>query len=540
MLAEDYKLYWGDMHSNIHSRHVEEIGAEKIVEGARKHLDFFPIAYYPRDFYEKNGLHIESITSDVRHIEGWRKIQKAIANSNEPGKFVTFLGYEWHGHGKKKTYGDHNIFFLKDFQSLERAQSLPELLEILKDLESKVMVVPHHTAYKPGRRGKIWDYYDQELMPVAEIYSSHGCSESEFSPFPMDSNADMGPRVSGGTIQDGLSKGYKFGFIASNDTHEGYSGVWGKGLVGVYAEDLTRESLWRAFQKRRVYGVTGDRIGLNFSINEGLMGSVIEYTDPLKIRTSIEGSDAVDYIELLRNNNVIATYSHSDKWNYPSSKRSDSSITAKFRIECGWGPTARRGLRAGKKSWKGRLCLSEGRVLSVEPCFTHFGQDITKQDEEEVEWKFTTWPRDKAYEQVTPPLTATWPSETGPGSYQSLIFEISSPVDSSISLSLNDFEDKFTIEDISQDSKLIGFEEETKRIIKSQVGLSEDEIENSDIFWHHAYKIKIYRAVPKEGYRVEWNYIETTPPKKENYYYVRVRQVNGQGAWSSPIWVSLK
>jgi hypothetical protein len=52
--------------------------------------------------------------------------------------------------------------------------------------------------------------------------------------------------------------------------------------------------------------------------------------------------------------------------------------------------------------------------------------------------------------------------------------------------------------------------------------------------------MKIYRAIPFEGYHVKFKCIdENLSVGEENYYYVRVTQLNGQMAWSSPIWVRI-
>lgn len=53
------------------------------------------------------------------------------------------------------------------------------------------------------------------------------------------------------------------------------SGMYGHGLMAVLAPALTRADLWAAFRARRVYGVTGDRIALDFTVNGAAMGSQI-------------------------------------------------------------------------------------------------------------------------------------------------------------------------------------------------------------------------------------------------------------------------
>ena len=38
--------------------------------------------------------------------------------------------------------------------------------------------------------------------------------------------------------------------------------------------------------------------------------------------------------------------------------------------------------------------------------------------------------------------------------------------------------------------------------------------------------------------RFDWQDVDPPAAEKANYYYVRVTQMNGQMAWSSPIWVT--
>ena len=42
-----YQLFWGDTHTNLHSRHLEDL--ETTLRYAQELLDFWPIAYYPQD-----------------------------------------------------------------------------------------------------------------------------------------------------------------------------------------------------------------------------------------------------------------------------------------------------------------------------------------------------------------------------------------------------------------------------------------------------------------------------------------------------------
>ena len=85
----------------------------------------------------------------------------------------------------------------------------------------------------------------------------------------------MGPRQWEGTILCGLERGYKFGLMGSTDQHSGYPGSYGDGRIGVLAPSLTRDALWNAMENRHVCCSTGDKILIDFRLNDAFMGDVV-------------------------------------------------------------------------------------------------------------------------------------------------------------------------------------------------------------------------------------------------------------------------
>ena len=65
-----------------------------------------------------------------------------------------------------------------------------------------------------------WDYFDSSISPVVEVYSKHGCSINEDAAYPY--YHDMGPRDTRNMVDEGLRRGYHFGFVASTDHHAGF------------------------------------------------------------------------------------------------------------------------------------------------------------------------------------------------------------------------------------------------------------------------------------------------------------------------------
>ena len=88
--------------------------------------------------------------------------------------FPMFMGYEWQGSGKD---GDHNVFFLDNEQEMHHPLRYEELVKSYEGVSA--IGIPHHIAYQLGSRGKNWETHNETFSPFVEIYSSHGCSESD-------------------------------------------------------------------------------------------------------------------------------------------------------------------------------------------------------------------------------------------------------------------------------------------------------------------------------------------------------------------------
>ncbi len=502
------------MHCNIHGRHMPEI--ERTYAEARRMLDFFPIAYYPFYFYKTpEGLSVETWRQRERFLQDWDRIAQVAAQFDEPGRFVTFMGYEWHGN--RTYYGDHNVFYY-DGGPLDPTEDLPELLENLR--RHNGIAIPHHTAYQVHDRGKDWDYHDNQLCPFTEIYSNHGSSEACNTPYTLNPNGSMSPRVTAGTAQAGLARGYRLGIICSGDSHGGMAGVWGSGLVGVWATELTRGALWEAFLARRVYGVTGDRIRLDFSANGLPMGAEGSAAAPVEIATSVVASQALDRIELLRNNRVIATHCHNGAWQPPTT----GTMRAKIKLEFGWGPVRSYGFNVGPKQWEGRVRLSEGRIAGVEGCFTRWGQRVESSSDRELAFKLETDQRRSA---------------AAGACQQAFILELEAPVEATLDLEVDGRQETITLGDALAASRVFAFKDQARDLVRRVFSRDPDTIENPDVFYHNAYKVKVHTAIPEAGYRADWTFTDEKPPAGRNVYYVRVSQLNGQMAWSSPIWIEV-
>jgi hypothetical protein len=163
------------------------------------------------------------------------------------------------------------------------------------------MTAAHHVGGGPVAVD--WSIAPGSKEWLVEICSIHGSSEY------YGCEAGIYRPQQGHFVRDALSRGYKLGIIASGDTHDGHPGQRSinarvTGLVGVYAPELTREAVWQAFKKRRVYGTSGAKIILNFRVCDSPMGSEVNWPKskgavPIGLRAVC--CDTIKNIAIIRN-----------------------------------------------------------------------------------------------------------------------------------------------------------------------------------------------------------------------------------------------
>ena len=150
-----------------------------------------------------------------------------------------------------------------------------------------------------------WDFHDDSVERLAEIFSRHAPYEDDESRSKFTKNIKKMPHHS---VQEALSRGYRMGFTAGSDSHQMEHGVEG-GIVAAFTPTHDREGIWDAMYARHTYGTTGARILVSLKIDGHMMGS--ELTRPVgkavDIDISVLGTSNVK-VDLLRNNQVLKTW----------------------------------------------------------------------------------------------------------------------------------------------------------------------------------------------------------------------------------------
>ncbi len=360
-----YRLFWGDLHS--HCSISYGLGTvEQSLERARQQLDFCSItghAFWPdmptdrARYGEIIDYHDEGF---ARLARNWDELLKQQAQGSHDGEFLALPSYEWHS----LEYGDHNVYSAGPELSLKDAPNLPALRDMAT--VSDAIVIPHHIGYAAGFRGIDWRHFRDERSPFVEIYSLHGCSESEDAPYPM--LHDMGPRDWGSTAEAGWAAGHRFGVVGGTDHHGAFPGSHGDGRMGVFATALTREALWEAFLARRVFAATGDRIDARLFIDDAWIGSTICSPSTRRIRVAVRGSDALDRVEVLKNGQILRRLFADDVTELNRSSRVHDIDKYRLRITWGWGR------KDEPVDWNAALQIHDGEITDVETCFA--GQSV--------------------------------------------------------------------------------------------------------------------------------------------------------------------
>ncbi|MFA5859130.1 MAG: DUF3604 domain-containing protein [Elusimicrobiota bacterium] len=317
----EQKLFWGLIHE--HTEMSDGLGTLETCYNNFRYADAL-------DFGATSDHDHKYETND----ELWSLIQNSAKVFNNPGEFVSFLGYEW-AKWRRNGDGDRNVYYLKDNRPMYRSETGEydnpnKLFAALKNEDA--IVIPHHSAHDGNYCD--WKDHDPEKERLVEIYSVWGNSElatEQGNTYPGGAPSRMSPNrpensvIHGenplGFVQRGLTLGWRIGFTAGGDMHCAHPGSnvrkgfppynFKPGLLGVWAKEKTRESIFHALWSRRCYATTSARIRVDYTINGYPMGSEIVLTESKGmnngriVEINVNGTSIINKVEILRNNVVI-------------------------------------------------------------------------------------------------------------------------------------------------------------------------------------------------------------------------------------------
>jgi len=267
-----YHLFYGDLH-----RHTDlslcRVPIDGTIDDAYRYavdaaeLDFLGITDHSRDLAQGDALSLL-----------WWRSRKEVYRHELAGRFYPLYAYE-RSHGNT---ADHNVISLKDDMLRPHTYPVPKFWE---EIDPRTTItIPH----QPIRRDT-WNYQDDQRRPLAEIYQ--GARD----------------RVIDDAIHRGLSKGYRLGLIASSDhmsTSASYACVW--------AEDVSREAIFRALRDRRTFGATA-RIRLVVRAGEHWMGQELQAAETPPWMVSATGTAPIRAVNFVVDGKVVESLSPNSK-----------------------------------------------------------------------------------------------------------------------------------------------------------------------------------------------------------------------------------
>ena len=297
--GETYTLYYGELHT-----HLSEYPGDREIELWTDRYYLNAMQSGVLDFGATSDHDWPSMTNSKYRIE------QAYANAlSEPGRFAGFSSYEWSGNAAgRRRYGDRTIVFSRPYSPIFRitdpaSNEVEELHRLLAG--ENAIDWAHHVGAPWGVMD--WSKHNPVAEPVMEIVSGHGIYETYDKPRAVPDWLRR-PPVGKSSIQDGLGRGKRFGFVGSSDRHDGISG-YDTGMFGVFAKELSRESVVEALRSRRSFAVRGgEPLLLDFRVNGVFQGGETAAAGPPRLSVKVSARSAVEKIEIVRNGAYIFTH----------------------------------------------------------------------------------------------------------------------------------------------------------------------------------------------------------------------------------------
>ena len=388
-----HRIFWGDLHAG-----QGEIGCG--IGSVDHHFDFARhVAGLQFATYQANDHHV---TRDM-----WQTVREQSAAAHEDGAFVVYLGCEWSA--ETSLGGDRNVVYLEDEPRLRRSgrfftedeadpetdlTTATELFEALRAENSVCRPIARNSESEPshpsapviqpsalgdepilinlhaGGRPTNFEFHEPRIERLVEIHSTHGTSEWFFF--------------------DALRRGYRVGVTAGADGVSGRPGAdhpgvrqirnVRSGITAVYAADLTRKEIWEALRTRRTYATTGERMLLSVAVDGQPMGSEFDAADAPLIEVSVEGTQAIERVDLLCGTEILSSWA-------PAPPDADEGA-----LRLLWGGTESCGSAPAQRVvWDGTLTLEDGCVRRIESVgFSSPSDTVEQVGDSSLRWSSAT------------------------------------------------------------------------------------------------------------------------------------------------------
>ncbi len=485
----EQRLFWGETHG--HSGFAEGQGTPEGYFGFARddaRLDFVTLSEH--DLWLTDGL--------------WQQMTDAVLEYHREGELLVFAGYEWTS--PRQRGGHHNVFFRRAGMERVGVQVAPDLSALYRGLRAEydtddVLIIPH--AHQNGD----WRQNDFQMENLIEIMSGHGTFEW------------FGSRY--------LEQGFRVGFVSASDDHRGHpgyspghqAGASGRrsnifqfgGLAAAWAPARTTDAVFGALKSRRAYATTGaQRIVLDARLNGAPMGSELDQADRRVLEGRAIGTGPIRRVDLIRNGEVVATF---DTRGAGGSALPDGQFEALVSFFSETWVDIRDNPR-GQRPWAGGVTVEGAEVVSGRLTGTPLPADRFSVDGNGARFDVTTRGSRRSFALVL----------EGDPSEVRLNFEIEAGFE---------YGTAPTQVRTPQQFAAAGF---TLALPEDPGAGSASRGGNEHVFHEGDYRDSV-RVDLLEGLRDDVTFRFTDFGDQEDWYYLRVEQIDGHLAWSSPWWV---
>ena len=304
----------------------------------------------------------------------WERLRGEVEEIHADGVFVCFHGYEWSGN--TEVGGDRNVIF----------RDVPAPADLVRSghwlIEDRCPVGDRDASNIDELYERLSGRDDVMLLPHV------GGRRSELQWLRPDLEPVVEVHSAHGTsewfLRQAVATGKRIGFVAGSDDHMGRPGatlannsempVQG-GLACIRAVGLTRDDIWEALQRRDCYGTTGARILAETEIGGARMGGSAVARGDVLVTAEINGTAPIIEIAVYRDAELV------HRW-CPKGDLSHLLVawTGNVRIA-----------RGRKQTWDGSLTVRGALITDVSPvAFDHIEEGLTAHDEHRVSWKSET------------------------------------------------------------------------------------------------------------------------------------------------------
>lgn len=467
------RIYWGDLHAHTQMTDGQGSPDSNLRYGK-----------------EDAQLDFLSLPEHDQWLDDWEwgTLKADVERNYQEDLFIPLLGYEWTMPAAKG--GHQTVIFREPFGRDRIAKHTTDRLSDLYtqlrrgNATEDVLIIPH--AHAPGD----WRYADPRLLALVEIHSEQG-----FFEWFGNYYARHGNRV---------------GFVAASDNHTARPGnSRDGGLTAVMTSTRTANDLFDALKNRSTYATSGERMILDFKVNSAPMGSRAPYSGRRIIQGEVNGSAPIEVISIFKNGSLLweKTYSRPEQ-----SASRESGAHLKLTVFSDSAPfMGQQDLPRQGRQWLGYLESSTGTVLAASGNGSTNTIRINPTNKRRVDF-----------------LLHTRGSESG------FISELSGLADDAVfDIHIKEgHEDEFEFPRTRLPAETPS--------VRQRISLDElrhgDVVRKTDVEGYTD-QIALRLVNPDAGLTQTFEYVDVREPREADYYYVRVKQIDDEYGWSSPVWV---